>query len=272
MHRQSPLIAVNEKAKFTAKLASNHVPWRLISVVMHSRSLGHRAPLLWLALPYMAGLAAARTGVPLSILAGLTLAVIGLAVAGAAAGRLPAVWALGLCGALLFAATAHYQLHRARLPDWQSLPPREAQLTLRVDRIFAPTVPGRVTGLATVSATESHLHDLRGQRLYFALRLQSGEAAPLRSAEIAVLGVLTLLPANPPEDSFDTYLADAGMNFRLTRGQVLATVRPASAYYRFCARMAVRFKHILGLGIAERHPALAGLLRAMMLGETNELS
>jgi competence protein ComEC len=62
------------------------------------------------------------------------------------------------------------------------------------------------------------------------------------------------------------------MNFRFTRGRVLATESPPHAYYAFCARLAARCKAILGHGLAEKRPALAGLLRAMMLGETHELS
>lgn len=53
---------------------------------------------------------------------------------------------------------------------------------------------------------------------------------------------------------------------------MLGEEKPAAPYFRFCARAAKRFKEILGRGIAEKRPALAGLLRAMMLGETHELS
>lgn len=94
----------------------------------------------------------------------------------------------------------------------------------------------------------------------------------MRSAVVATLGVLETLPRDPPADSFDGYLAGAGMNFRLKRGQILAVERPASPYFQFCVRAAAYFKKILGLGIAEKRPALAGLLRARMLGETHELS
>lgn len=229
--------------------------------------------MLWLIVPYMAGLAAAHAGwLQSPIYPGLALALLALAVATVAAGRFPVLWALTLGAALLLAGNVHDQLHRARLPAWQELPPREAQLGLRVDRTFVQTEMKRISGLATVTKAEPHLRDLVGQRLYFSLNLRPAEAAPLRSEELAVIGVLDLLPENPPDDTFERYLADAGMNFQLKRGRVLETLRPASAYYRFCARMAARFKAALNLGIDEKRPALAGLLCAMMLGETNELS
>jgi competence protein ComEC len=94
----------------------------------------------------------------------------------------------------------------------------------------------------------------------------------LRSATVSAVGVLLTLPADPPTETFDAYLASAGINFRLSRARVLATERPASPYYQFCANAASRFHDLLGRGIAEKRPALARLLRAMMLGTTHELS
>ena len=239
---------------------------------MTSRSLGHRAPLLWLVLPLLAGLAVGKIGAvaPVAwLLAGA------LAAAGAALGaswRAERWWAPSLVVALFLAGNASYALHRARLPAWDALPPREARVTLAIDRVFAQKDARRATGLATIVRADAHLRDLVGQRLYFSLGLKRGEVAPVRSATVATVGVLETLPRNPAADSFDGYLAGAGMNFRLKRGQIVATEHAASAYYRFCAQASARFKEILGRGIAEKRPALAGLLRAMMLGETHELS
>jgi competence protein ComEC len=53
---------------------------------------------------------------------------------------------------------------------------------------------------------------------------------------------------------------------------VLAEERAPSGYYRFCARAAARCNEILGRGIERKRPGLTGLLRAMMLGKTHELS
>jgi competence protein ComEC len=138
--------------------------------------------------------------------------------------------------------------------------------------VFVSADARRASGLATVLRGEEHLRELAGQRLYFSLALRRGEAPPIRSAKIAAIGVIVTLPRNPPADTFDGYLAGAGMNFRLTRGRVLAEEEPALAYYGFCARAAAWCHETLGLGIAEKRPELAGLLRAMMLGATHELS
>lgn len=228
--------------------------------------------MLWLVLPLIAGLAAGKVSAvapPGWLLAG-ALATAG--VAAWASWRDARWWAPALGIAMFLAGHASYALNRARLPAWDTLPPREARMSLRIDRVFPQPDAKRVSGLATVTRADEHLRELVGQHLYFSLTLKKGEIVPVRSAVVATVGVLETLPKNPPTDTFDGYLAGAGMNFRLKRGQVLAEEHPATAYYRFCARAEERFKAILGLGIAEKWPALAGLLRAMMLGETHELS
>ena len=239
---------------------------------MTSRSLGHRAPLLWLVLPLMAGLAAGRAGdwapVPWLLAGALGAAVLAVV----ASWRAPRWWAAALAVAMFLAGSAGYALHRARLPVWDALPPREARLSLRVDRVFSQIEPNRVAGLGTVVSTEEHLRDLAGQRVYFALTLGRGDSVPVRSTLVSAVGVMVTLSRNPPADSFDGYLASTGINFRLTRGRVVAEEKVANAYYRFCARAAERFRVILSQGIAQKRPELAGLLRAMMLGETHELS
>lgn len=239
---------------------------------MTSRCLGHRAPLLWLVLPLIAGLAAGKLGLIAPVGWQLAAAFGAAAIAVFASWLFPRGWAPALLIALFLAGGASYALQRARLPAWDALPARETQLNLRVDRVFASGNTRKASGLATIVRAGDHLPELRGQRIYFSLALRPGEAPPIRSATISAVGVLVTLPRNPPTDTFDGYLAAAGMNFRLTRGRVLGPVEPPLAYYRFCVGAAERFKEILGRGIAEKRPALAGLLRAMMLGETHELS
>lgn len=239
---------------------------------MTSRSLGHRAPLLWIVLPFIAGLAAGKTfalGSPALLLVSAIVAALYAVLAGWRGWR---GWAPALVLATTLSGAASYALHRVRLPEWDALPPREARLSLEVERVFASQDPRRANGLARVVAADTHLGDLIGQQLYFSLNLRRGEARPIRSVRIATVGVLVTLPRNPPTDTFDGYLAGAGMNFRLTRGQMLTELQPAQAYYRFCDRAAEKFNAILGVGIEQQHPRLAGLLRAMMLGQTHELS
>ena len=173
---------------------------------------------------------------------------------------------------MFLAGWADYRMQRARLPQWDTLPPREAQISLRIDRLFPQADARRVVGLGTVAGTDGWRRELAGQRVHFSLALRPGGVGPIRSAVVSAVGVLTVLPRNPPADTFEGFLAGAGVNFRLTRGRLLAEEIPASAYQCFCARAAKSFRKILGRGIEERWPAQAGSLRAMMLGDTHDLS
>jgi competence protein ComEC len=239
---------------------------------MTSRSLGHRAPLLWLVLPYALGLALARVtdwGSPVVLLGG---AVLSTACAIVTAGNWPRLWMATMAITGVLAGSASYHLHRPQLRVWQELPPREARLVLRVDRVFPNTHALRVSGLATVIGADAHLRELNGQRIYFGVRHRPEAIPPEKSAHIRVIGVLEALPAQPEGNTFDDYLSGAGINFRLTRGQLMETTRPASAYRQFCARTLARFNAILGHGLEAKRPELTGVMRAMLLGQKHALA
>jgi competence protein ComEC len=239
---------------------------------MTSRTLGHRAPLLWLVLPFMGGLAIGKTAgvAPVPWLLGCALVAAGLAVT--ALSRAPRLWAPALVAAMALSGWASYALHRHRLPAWDALPPREVRLALRLDRAFPQADERRTTGLATIVHADGPVHELSGQRLYYSLALRPGESAPLPSAVVLAAGVLAVLPRDPPADTFDGYLANSGINFRLTRGRVLREEAAPTAYARFCAKAARQFSAILGQGVAMKRPELTATLRAMLLGQQNELN
>jgi competence protein ComEC len=242
---------------------------------MSSGGHGQRAPLLWLLLPFMAGLAAGDlVDFPvLPLLAGAlvpAVAAVVLAWRGGASARWWWPPTLGLTVMLAGAAYFHWRLDRPA--EWKDLPPREARLTIRVTQLFAP-VAGRqrATGLAVIIDAGPPPRQLVGQRLYFSLNLPRNAAPPLRSSEIAGVGVIELLPRHPAGEGFAGYLASAGINFKFTRGRVLGEVKSPSRYQRFCHAAEQRFHAILGAGLADQ-PALAAILRAMMLGQKQEMS
>lgn len=239
---------------------------------MTSRSLGHRAPLLWLVLPLLAGLAVGRAGEILPVSWLLTGSSVLVVLAGIITLRGWPGWAPALCSAMIMAGMSHYALQRPRLAVWDRLPPREAVLGLRITRTFAQNDAKSISGMAVIERTAPHLRELIGQRVYFSLALGAGETEPVRSSLMEAIGVITSLPRDPPADTFDGYLANAGINYRFARGRFLETVQPASAYRQFCARMAKRFSEILGRGVETKQPELTGVLRAMLLGQQSELT
>ena len=205
---------------------------------MNPGGFGHRAPLLWLLLPFMAGLTVGRlAGLPAPPLLGAAAAAALVALAccrreGAAARR---IWPAAIGGTVALAAAAFFHLRLNRPTGWDGLPPREARLTLEVTQAFPPGArQDRASGFAVVTDAATHLRGLIGQRLFFSLALPPGADPPLRSARIAAIGVIELLPRRPAGNSFAAYLADAGVAFKFTRGRMLAEVAPPSRYQRFC--------------------------------------
>ena len=240
------------------------------------RSLGHRAPVLWLLVPTVVGFAAAR-----ALPAGwggawwLAAAAAGLGAAGwclwrGDGARARAGWAVGLGVAVTAGAVAYFQMREGRLAVWERLPAREAELVLAVERVFPP-VAGRVTttGLARIAAAPAVLAETVGQRVYFAVRLPP-DTALLGSALVRANGVLTPLPRRAA-GGFDGYLANAGVAFKFNRARWLAEARAPNGYRRFCAAAARRFERSLGAGL-EDQAALRSIHVAMLLGSRAELS
>jgi competence protein ComEC len=242
-------------------------------MAMTNRCLGHRAPLLWLLLPFLAGISLGRlvdvTPVAAWLLAGaLTAALAAIFLAK----RSRVAWATSLGAGMFLAGMADYALHARRLPGWDALPPREARLRLRVERVFAAVNPKRASGLAVIVSADTPLEELAGQHVYFSLARPAGANALVRSAVVSAAGLVQAVPRHPAADSFDDFLANTGLGFKFTRGHLLAEEKPAGAYYRFCARAQEKFAAILGAGLADKRPELAGILRAMMLSQKHELS
>lgn len=240
------------------------------------RCIGHRAPLLRLALPLMLGLVMGRLVAayrPLSS-AALLASALGCAFAAiVSARRAPRLWCTALSMAMLLAGAASYALHRRALPDRDSLPPREARLSLRIDRV-APLDSGKragTTGLARIVGAEPHLRELLGQAIAFSLSPRQSGPPVVRSAVVTVIGVLAAAPRNSPAGSFARSLQDQGLNYTLTRGRVLAEERQPGDYRLFCERLAGHMYALLGEGLA-RHLELESVYRAMMLGRKGGLT
>lgn len=236
---------------------------------MNRRSLGHRAPLLWLLLPLMTGLVAGKLQwLPLSPVGWSVAAVVAIF----AAFLHPRAWAPCLVTGVFLGGAALYDLRRDRLTDWDHLPPREVRVTLQIDRVFPPRdADWNPSGLGLIVASDAHLPELVGQRVYFSLTLPKSASVPIRTTRLAVTGVLQTLPRNPPSDTFDGYLAAQGMNFKLTRARLTGAITPPGVYPEFRDAALHRFNAILSKGIAA-HPQHGTVLRAMLLGQQHELT
>ena len=87
-----------------------------------------------------------------------------------------------------------------------------------------------------------------------------------------MIGVLQTLPRVAPVDTFDGYLTNMGLNFRLNRGRIIEVSHPPTGYRLFCERTVTKMNALLGEGVSSKRPELVAILRAMMLGQKQELS
>ncbi|MFT3783934.1 MAG: ComEC/Rec2 family competence protein [Nibricoccus sp.] len=236
------------------------------------RSLRHRAPVLWILIPFIGGLLAAHIA-PGSIrpIWAFSGALVMLSGASCVFRRTP-LWAGLFCLSVFLAGAGYYNLRQPRIGAWDTLPPREVRLQVRVQRTFTPSTDGkRISGLGRIIKTESIFEELLGQQIYFSLAKTSSDADLVRSAEIEVRGVLQPLSHDAPSNTFDGYLVNAGMNFRLNRGRILAQSASPTRYRQFCAKTQARLASFLSVGL-EKHPDLTAISRAMLLGLQQELS
>jgi competence protein ComEC len=186
--------------------------------------------------------------------------------------RAPRLWSVALSLAMFLAGAASYGLHHRALPDRDGLPPREARFSLRIDRVAPPKYyRAATTGLAKIVGAEPHLRELLGQTIAFSLNPRKSDPPVIRSEVVTAMGLLAAVPRNSPAGSFARSLQDQGLNYTFARGRVLAEERPPGVYRLFCERLAGRMYALLGGGLA-RHPELASVYRAMMLGRKGDLT
>ena len=231
-----------------------------------------RAPLLWLLLPFMAGIAAgAHWPCPpgwLPWFAGLALLTAGAA--GLATPHRFWLWAgaMGLTGSL--AGDVALRLCQPDEPD-PATAPREVSVVVAVDRLYPPGA-GRKSqsGLGRILSAEGVADAPLGQRVYFSVVLRGG-VPPERAGRYLVRGVLLPLPGEADGMGFHAYLRDMGVRWTLTRAQVRQVVEPPGWWARWANRARAHFDGLLARGI-ERYPGELALYRGMLLGEKAVLS
>jgi competence protein ComEC len=238
------------------------------------RSDGH-APLLWLAAPLVWGYVLARglgDEVSPGLLVGLGLAVAVLALALTARERwfVRPAWGflLMLAGTLLAWA---YALVREPPPaPGQFFLPREAEVVLRIDRLFQsnPKFP-RLGGFATVAAAPERQPELFGQPLAFSLWAdQVNRSEVLPGSLLRARGKIARLDPAADLNDFQRYLVQSGYALQLEQGDALALEQPSGAFRRWCHRVNTRIANHLRAGAdSPGKNALAGVATAMFLGD-----
>jgi len=244
---------------------------------MPSTGSALRAPLLWLLLPFMGGIAIADAcpGAParMALLAIAAAASAGLGYALARVDRrgLPALSLAAIVGAGGIAGFLSQRLHAPTLAGWESTP-REVLVTVEVAQVFPESSSRKsVNGIGRITAADIHVAEITGQFVYFSA-IRRISVPPLRSGRYSVRGVLQARPATTGEPSgFDRYLDSRGIKLTLTRAQLVSEVRAPGVFARFCAASESRLEAILERGVA-RHAEAVAIYLGMLLGERAVLS
>ncbi len=232
-----------------------------------------RAPLLWVVLPFASGIALADMGHVaggVGVWAGVAL--IGLMIAWSPFRAFNRGGVMAIALVLVGAGGLHYSAVRNPLPGWENLPDREIEFTIKVERVFGALSPERgLSFLGSIKAANDPRNELSGQRVHVQLRATEDQQAIFaRGATLHLVGRIGHL-SGLPRDGFSQYLEDLGLNFRVRQARWQATVEAPSLYAAVRDEIKRQAATILEAGLAE-HPALAGALRAMLLGERHELT
>lgn len=229
------------------------------------------APLLWILLPFAAGLVLRRyAGFEFTapIAATATAAILGSALL---AKKNPWPWGILLVASLVAIGGGRMQ---SKLPPpavTNTPAPREAELTLQVESLYNLRDPQRAAGLARIVNTPPHLARYRDGTVYFSLDLEEKRPSPLPGEQLSCIGLLEPLPPRPPPQSFDSYLAGNLVQYTYKRGSILETVQAAPAWRRWSEAS----RHALASVLSDNkrpESSLSGALVALLTGQKSHLS
>lgn len=163
-----------------------------------------------------------------------------------------------------------------RLPlqtDDSLLPPREAQLTLKIERVMqTENTFGKATGIAHIlEATETSRLSVQNRVHFRFSKYDTGVLGVTRGMRVQATGVLYPISSEVDQDSFEGYLRDVGIYHRFERTSGAAIIREAPFFKRFCREMNLRFQNFLRLGEPENRE-LSRIYIAMLLGLKAELT
>ncbi|MBH55267.1 MAG: hypothetical protein CMI18_13110 [Opitutaceae bacterium] len=231
-----------------------------------------RAPLAWALFPWMIGywLAEQLGGVQAIALGWIGLATAFLAILA----HRSQLWAFSFSVTSLCAGTLYYQvMEDARTLDepWGSLPIREIELVLEIERTFEKSDPyGRVSGVAEILEAPSIREDLIGKRVSFLLKPKDAFSFTGQGSFVRASGLLKPRTSQLSH-GFSRFLDHVGVSYELGRGVIHETTKTAGGFSTFCTDLNHKMEAILRLGGKETLP-LSDVGVAMMLGKKTSLS
>lgn len=230
-----------------------------------------RAPLLWVLIPLILGVALARWTPHgwTTYLLGSGFAISALGLIGLSQKRYARPsYGLLFIGVIAI-STASTLSQTPIFPREEVLPPREATLTLKITRLFLREDPyARQGGIARIQKAPEHLSALQGQKVSFFLKKQATAPSPTCGELWSACGVLDAFPPDAEPFSFAATQQNEGIYFSLNRGTFIEREHKASLISTWLAHNALWLKDILSRGTP---PKALGVYTAMLLGDKQKL-
>ena len=232
-----------------------------------------RAPLLWVLLPWVAGLIAANVLMPYVLMpiftCGLLFSIAGMwtMIRQRNTQWLWAVFFIG--GVFCLSATRYLQVEGSHktTASLLKLPPRELVLDIHIERLFDQKNDSeKFSGLAHVRWTPDVRSDLKGKQIYFRLACRKKGSEPVEGDRMRVLGVLYPIQ-NGAKNSFSQHLLAMGIQYEFRRGEILEKVLSASPFAHFCRNSNRNIEKLLRFGTEPEDEQVAGIVVAMLLGK-----
>jgi len=236
-----------------------------------------RAPLLWVLLPWVAGLIAADVLTPYVLIPTFTCGLF-FSIAGmwtiTRQRNTPWLWTVFFIGGVFcLSATRYLQVEGSQktTSSLLKLPPRELVFDIHIERLFDQKKDSeKFSGLADVQWTPDVRSDLKGKQIYFRLPCRNKGCEPVEGDRIRVLGVLYPIQ-NGNKNSFSQHLLAMGIQYEFRRGEILEKVFPASAFAHFCRNSNRNIEKLLRFGTEPEDENVAGIAVAMLLGKKTSI-
>lgn len=239
---------------------------------------GAHTPLLYLALPLIAGFALAANVTPdrpakwLVLLAAALTVCATLLVMRIRSRAMLLAWGASFVATSILAGWLYYALRIPAPPDLSQMANREAGVQIKIDRVFAlKSHDLRVAGIGELVTAPDYAPRLLGQRIYFQCWKDDVSAPVGRGGVIFVRGKME--PTPDDQDGFDGYLRQQGCYLKLSQASLKEIIQPQPWLYAKFAKINERWQEILQTGAnTPRTKQLAGIATAMLLGEKTALT
>lgn len=233
-----------------------------------------RAPALFLLAGIIPGLLLARM-TPVGPWIFFTALALALLACGLATRDKPGIWSLvfTLSAVLGFWAYGSARLPAQPAPEWLAMPPREAVLELKIQRVMqAENRFGKSTGIARVVTASETSRLQASSRVFFRFSREDTERLNImRGVTVEATGVLHPIPTEVAPDSFEAYLQETGIHYQFAQTSQARVTRAASTFKKLCHQTNLKFQDYLRLGAPEAGQ-FSEIYIAMLLGQKAELT